>query len=200
MVVNNSALVSTLDSPCRSIATAFILRGVEPILGYRTLSVRDDQIYSPFESRFEWKRGTIHAACDEKPPCRQIPGLECGIYAYHHLDDALDHTVYRSIGVSVVVAVIGFGFTKIHSDRWRSASARVVGVLQEQEQPRREELTVSSEFGVPLLAAEALAEHASEFGATRYKYGQPPPHPSPQLGYGSWDLSDVDPNLPSIEW
>jgi hypothetical protein len=168
---------------------------VLPVAGYRTWWIDDDGQLWPRTSKAAmmrrlgsepWAIGTTHARClleGAGPSSHPAPanGCMCGLYGWHSPKTALD--ACRAASDLVAGAIVAWGDLQVHAAGFRAEHARPVALALPVE-PRRlrrfrrttlEPLRRASErYGIPLVAAEGLADEASEHGAALPASALPP--------------------------
>ncbi len=169
---------------------------MDPILGYRVICAPQSgkDLPSSPHRRYLWSPDTQLAACDRSGHPAPEADCECGLYAFHLLTDAINWAD-RS---GTVAAVMGFGKTFIHSDRYRTEQMKVLAVLDDPLLNIFDQKLVAGYFSVPLLPARTLVNYATEFATLRFKNNQPPPL-LPLRPWRHWSAGDYDFNVRALD-
>jgi hypothetical protein len=148
------------------------------VVGYRAWMVVGDTLVSIGKGRQTWEREE-HARCRlghrHRAPAREC---ECGLYAYHRLQDAILHSQYAGSEL-VIGAVELWGDMEVYPEGVRAGSARIIALMGPpapahygapgatgptyvlRSGPRRAE-RAARRYGVPVLPREALVRYANE--------------------------------------
>lgn len=147
----------------------------QAVVGYRAWMVAGDTLVSIGKGRQTWEREE-HARCRlghrHRAPAREC---ECGLYAYHRLQDAILHSQYAGSEL-VIGAVELWGDMEVYPEGVRAGSARIIALMGPPEPwtpgtpttyvlrgagPRRAE-RAARRYGVPVLPREALVRYAND--------------------------------------
>lgn len=159
------------------------------VVGFRQWRVRDDlKLRAAHKQQAVWGTGVIKATCHPhanpfnegrtKDPCKVSPGPcgECGLYALHSPDDfwygksgarGTLGGIVPSPDPLIAGIVVAWGEMEVHATGFRAQFARIVALATpESRRDAAVARAVAGEYGVPLVAADALPQIASEFGQT----------------------------------
>jgi hypothetical protein len=138
---------------------------VEPVLGFRQWSVRDDRLYSPFHGDV-WEDVELAATCRSgSHDAADVPalGCECGVYAYYD-QPPRSASATREL---VIGAVVLWGQMHLYGAGMRASHARIVGLaLPPTHGPKRRRLVAAAAYlEVPAVPFRQLKAVAGSSGA-----------------------------------
>jgi glycine cleavage system H lipoate-binding protein len=154
---------------------------VEPVIGYRAWHLDDDGLLRAWTfTSHRWEAGANRAACGRdrrhRPP---VGDCTCGLYA---LSDPADRRLHLR-DEQAVGAIAAWGDLEVHRTGFRAEWACVVALARPERvdapQLRRLELA-AARYGVELVPARVLSEHAREHGAPLDPVTLPPAWPAPR--------------------
>ena len=152
---------------------------IEPLIGYRHWSVRDDRLHSPFRGD-RWDDVELHACCQQgshDPVDVPAGDCDCGIYAYYDRPPR-SSAATRDL---VIGAVVLWGQIELHGGGMRAASARLVGLALPpvSGRKRRRLVAAAAYLEVPAVPFGQLGQLAGRHGAPLPAGLRPPRTPLP---------------------